>query len=610
MSCEVAKIDLLDGSCFTTFSTLEKVNIEWAMVKEPGLYYIGRTKAEFEYVLDLVRDGCEEMQDTSYLEAMFLYGLFKGDRERVLLLNVGGIMFHLREAVAHRIPYLDSVIRWHEDSSGQSLLDYSSLFLDRNPSKFKQILYFVENYGCEAADLSTCRKEATFFGVLDDTNLCFVCRKAPVCKSCPMYCPCGHQVCEECIGNDRCKVCCETLLQMEQAISMPFCDEHQQMREANATLEEGPADIYLTHQPMITIHQTNHRKATKSAFTYKNVSFMQCGPTHWTLGIPKCCDLLGDCWLQIDYDEPIESFPADLWSQCQMIVNMRVSWQDDELEMISGATLFALCSIRDIHNIITEPISGQSTRVIIPLCFYWFGQNGQKLPVKTLTSNYKLDLHVSSEPLPSSCSLVMTCWSLTDQEKSRLLQPKEHLVVMHDSIQFAAKNLDSNFVHSQQLPFTNPTKDIMVIVRQRNVISTEKNSSPVGLLEIILDGKIWLSLDSIFSSKIIGQSLYQIENCESIYFLPFDLILKRSDANGSKVATTCNFSLYKSVELRMTLAAGEYDVYVVARNINVIRFMEGQLGLAYPRRVENTVSAPRNALGHGLQMVQELFGRR
>lgn len=612
MSDEVVKVDLLDGSCFTASSTLEQLNIAWAMVKEPGLYYIGRSKAEFEYVLDLVRDGCEEMQDLSYLEAMFLYGLFKSDPERVVLLNVGGIMFHLREAVAHRIPYLDSVIRWHEDSPGQLLLDYSSLFLDRNPNKFQKVLSYIEVYGSNVANLSACRKEATFFGVLDDKNLCFVCRKAPICRTCPMHCPNGHQVCQECIGHQKCKVCFETLLKMEHSVYVPCFDDHEQMREANATLEEGNEDMYLTHQPMITIHQNSHRKTTKSAFTYKSMHFHQSEKTLWTLDIQQCCDLLGDCWLQVDYDEPAESMPADLWSQCQMLESMQLSWKNQVLETISGATLFALCSIRDIHNLILEPLSSQRTRFIVPLCFYWFSQNGQKLPVKTLISKYKIDLHVSSEQLPSCCSLTMTCWSLTVPERSKLLQPKEQIIVMHDSINFSVKNLASNFVHSQQLPFKNPTKDIIVIVRPRNEPLTEKPLSPVGLLEIILDGNICLSLNSIFSSKVIGKSLYHIDNGEFIYFLPFDIILKRSDAGGSQAASTCNFSLYKSVELRMTLAAGDYDVFVVARNINVLRFVEGEMALVYSMRDggRDAVSPPRNALGHGLQMVRELFGRR
>lgn len=150
MCTEVVEVELLDGSCFTTSNTLGQLSIAWATIKRPDKYYIGRTKAEFEYVLDLVRGGSEEMTDTSYLEAMFLYGLFRGEPERVLLLNVGGTLFHMREAVAHRIPYLDSIIRWQDDTSEHCLLDHSKSFLDRNPSKFQQILAYVEVYGSNA----------------------------------------------------------------------------------------------------------------------------------------------------------------------------------------------------------------------------------------------------------------------------------------------------------------------------------------------------------------------------------------------------------------------------------------------------------------------------
>ena len=597
------RIDLLDGSCETSFETYGRLQVPWAKIDVTG-FYIGRPKAELEHALDMLRDCDDEMTEVEYMESMFLYGLASQYAQplKVVLVNVGGTLFHMRLAVAQRMPYFESLLRWREETE-TFLIDCSDTLVDRNPVRFQKVLTYVEVYGAAPQLLKLASKDATFYGVQHDTNLCFLCRKAPINNTensgdtpVPVRrCPCGHKVCASCENDQQCSICLQSLVtcgaveeEEEGAPEITYGSDYPKVSSSsNALLSlvaQGAQDNLLTQAPEITIHKTSHKQVTRSVFTYHTNSFTYTVGT-WTLSIPRGSDMLGDSWIYLDFHACISDFPKGLWDICQIIGSMTVLIGGFPIETLTGPMLFALIRMGDAAAPVVEPLDDRHTRVVFPwMCFWWCVQ-GKKIPLVALQFH---EVCLKLQPVDAwratDCHLVSAAWYLDSAERRKIaVNPRSDIIVLHDSLTFSATGTVMNYVHHERLVFNHPTKDLILVVRPRCPVHAF-HTGPVRLLELDFNGQTHMSIDGLFSRKILGEHLYHTEPKDDyLYFLPLDTLVKRKDySSGGPIAhTTCNFSRIDSVVLKLTMLPGDYTIYLIARHINEIKYISGMAGLAF-----------------------------
>ena len=100
----IVKIQLIDGECQTLSSTLELLTNLPPPVN--NTIYWGRSKAGFSEVLKHIRGENEEDYNPVYIEDFELVGLCKENENRIVHVNVGGVIFTARECVLRTTKYL------------------------------------------------------------------------------------------------------------------------------------------------------------------------------------------------------------------------------------------------------------------------------------------------------------------------------------------------------------------------------------------------------------------------------------------------------------------------------------------------------------------------
>lgn len=508
---------LLDGVCITTQETLGRIRLPWLLTTAQGQRYIGRPKSEFEYVVDLVRNGDEVLQDDCHHEARFLYGLDGRWPGPVILLNVGGMLIHLREAVARSIPYLDAAIRWQTCSSN---LDLSDQFLDRNPTKFRALLECVES-GATVSDPGVI-KEAMFWGV--DVSSPSPAPQAALSQALPA----------------------------DATVALMACDFQ---------------DPYLHGDPYVTVHrQKDPQRAPKSAFTFQTVRLQPSG-SMWKTTIPMSCDGLGDCWLNLDLPVALQDIPSDLWGRCRMVDKVTITL-DGYSQETTGATLFTLMTMTRLHEAMVMCAGADVARLVIPLPTYWWNLMGVKPPLKMLQGPCTVTCHMASPWALVEASLTYTAWCYSNLDKK---DQGSVTVVMHDTASFCTAFCTSSFVHSQTLGLHGHTRQIAVLVRGR-----QGQTNPVMRLDLLLNGTIHMSVDGGFAGRVLPRHLYGVDNTQPLYILPFDY----RSPEPAFVVSACSMKNL-AVELRLELLPGQYDVFVTALVVNMVRYVNRRLGVMF-----------------------------
>lgn len=601
---------MLDGVCETSSETLGRLHLPW-IARADGYCYIGRQKTEMQYVLDLVRDCSQEVTDMRYLESLFLFGFFRSSEpcDQVVLLNIGGTLFHVRRIVANRIQYLDSFLRWQmsiaaDDMSRadtEPLIDLSGILIDRNPDKFQTLLTFVEIYGETPHNLQKIQTEASFFGVNCDPRLCFLCRKQYQTDDEAMpLCAYEHKVCSTCFCEECCSVCLQPFVNTEKMNEADVSQSNDsllmfpQSSETNglvALIAKGSQDMHITdpYNLQNSIHKTSRKRVTSSTFTYDTQCFEKNeGRGIWELQLRKNCDMLGDSWLYVDLDISQHDLPRDLWGLCRMVDLLQISIGGGVVEDITYAVLYGLTRIGEQAEPVIEPISDTKTRLVFPLSCFWWKMMATKLRLVGLRyHDVKVTLKLSG-PIAIDVKLVTTSWFLDTAERRSVAQNAvEELVVLHNSISFDINITEERDpMHCQNLSgvFNHAVKDMLLVVRPKRHLNNTGNTGPVRLINFELNGTVHLSLDGLFSRKILAKHLYNtdVPADEFIYFIPFDTRVRRRDFADSIIAnSTINFSRIEKLELRLVLLPGEYDCYLIARHINIMRYVGGMAAKAF-----------------------------
>lgn len=522
---QVVEIQLLDGVCFTTQETLDRICLPWMLSRAPAERYIGRPKVEFEYVMDLVRNGDEELQDDCHHEVPFLYGLDGTSPGPVVLLNVGGVLFHLREAVARRIPYLDATIRWQP----HSLADLSHIFIDRNPTKFNVLREYVETSAPDPSLFAApgMAKEAMFWGV------------------------------------DLPSPCLPAL-----AHTVP----------ADATLSLlafGMQDVYFNADPTVTVHaQKVEPRMPKSAFTFHSTQLVPepCGADTgvngctWKATLPMTCDALGDCWVSLDIRVSPDAMPSDLWARCEMVDKVTFTL-DGYCQETTGATLFTFMAMAHLHEAVVVSANATVTRLVVPLPTYWFGQMGVKPQLAMLEGPCTVACHMATPWTLAGASLTYTAWYYSSADKQAR---GDNAVLVHDTVSFSTPLRACSFIHTETLSFHGLTRDIIVLVKGR-----QGQTEPVVRMDLLLNGTVHMSIDGGFARRVIPQHLYGFDNTHPLYIIPFD---NRHRTCAIVSTSACNLK-GMHVQLRLQLLPGQYDVFVTARVINHVKHVYRRLGM-------------------------------
>lgn len=585
------------------------------MCEERKGCYIGRSNTEVQYVLDMLRDNDYTITDPKYLESMFLYGLLQLDDtlSEVMLVNIGGSLFHMRVLVAKRIPYFRALLEWPGGERDQSFLfDYSKTLIDRNPYKFVNILNYVEVYGSSEELLMTVSRDAAFFNIQHDPDLCFLCRQD---KAETSQLPCGHRGCKTCQNQERCNVCLNQSLEQDSEMSemsemsnMPSYPKWSITNGCVALVAKGAQDDHLTRlgssQGLKTIHTSKWCSLSRSNFTFGTHACTREISGAWSLTIPRDCDLLGDCWICLDFETPSHNFPQDLWDLCHIISTIEVISESTIFVNITAPILFAMVSIGEIPPPVIEPLNSKCTRLVIPLLSFWWRLPGSKLRLISMQHMYPV-LRVStsnsarSRWKAESCLMVCTKWFVDDNERRCMAQTSyQDPIVLCSAMRFETSG-STQFVHKEYLYFNHPTKDLIIVVRPHEVLPDPHSSKetynsetwgmtgPLRLVEIqSYERHMLLSLDGLFSRKILGDHMYEIKQQSDhyLYFLPFDSLVRRQDLvsqAGPLTISTCNFSRIDSLTLHLTLLPGKYDIHVISRYINILHYSSGVCGIKY-----------------------------
>lgn len=596
------RIQVLNGICETSSDTFGSLYLPWIASKD-GYCYIGRQKSEVQYVLDIVRDCSQELTDMRHLESLFLFGILRSFKpaDQVVLLNVGGALFHLRKIVANRIPYLASFLRWHMSAGADDkpLIDLSDILIDRNPDKFAKLLSFVEVYGESPHELQKIKTEASFFGVHCDPRLCFLCRKQHQTddEAIPL-CSYSHKVCSTCFCEECCSVCLqtfscsETMNEADEANLSQSLLSFPQPSVTNgivALVAKGAQDMHITDPFSLqySVHRTSRRRVTTSSFTYDTQSLQKTSSEVWESVLRQNCDMIGDSWLYIDLDVSKIDLPQDMWGLCRIVDLLQISIGGQVIEEITYAVMYVLTRIGEQAPPVIEPINDTTTRLVFPVSCFWWKMMGTKLRlVGLLHHDVKITLKLSAltQKAARKVKLVTTSWFLnTAERRSVALCAAEDLIVLHNSINFKIKTSEqTESMHCQNLSgmFHHAVKDMILVVRPTTQIHTG-NTGPARLINIELNGEVHLSLDGLFSRKILAKHLYGADVLEDefVYFLPFDTRVRRRDFGDSVIAdSTVNLSRIEKVEMRLVLLPGEYDCYLIARHINILQYMSGMAG--------------------------------
>lgn len=517
MTSEVVEVHLLDGVCQTTRETLERVRVPWMLTS--GRNYIGRQKAEFEYILDVVRDNDEGVSDPAFFEAGVLYGLFEEPVGRVVLLNVGGVLFHLREAVARRIPYLDSTIRWHQERAVAGYIDLSETFLDRNASKFVGLLAHVETgIGTSWA----VKKEALFWGV-------------------------------DCAEPQECR---------------PVIDAAGDSRPVMHAV--GLADAVLSNDPTMTVHRRDFLRKTKSAFTFNTVR-QQLRDGRWEAVITEADNGLGDCWLQLDLRVRVEDLPTDLLGLCCIVQKVDVK-MDQWSESFSGADLYMFTVLDRIARPTVVSTGARTCRLTIGLPTYWWRALWLKPAVHLILGGCAITCTMPPEVEVVAAAVIYTSWQRVFHRAEDVRAGG--IMLRHSTTQMTIDCQAPDLTYCHPLLFKNPTRDIIVAV-------TGGRCDPVLSIELVLDGRVYMALDGAFSRTVLAQHMYGIaDNREPVYFLPFDWGTN-GIPDPVYYTSTCNLSKINDVHLKLRLLPGQYNIFIMARSVNEVRHDGSRLSLTF-----------------------------
>lgn len=555
-------IKLIDGTCETRKETFDKINVEW--IKQCN-GYIGRQRNEFLYVLDIIRDSNYEVSQI-YLEAMILYGFFSSKKIIVYLINVGGTLFHLRKSIIERIPYINSLIKY-DCLDIDKKTDFSSLLIDRNPEKFKQILSYVEVYG----DTLLLKKEADFYNICYSDKICFSCRKENTLLNINKICPYDHKTCKKCYNGHYCNICFQSLIDSQTRCYTDICNFNE-VQPLASLIAKGHHDIkligkYRYYNFKETVNVTN------TTFTFYMEDFIY-DQRYWICTIPQntCVNLLGDSWLYLYVNNDI---PSDKWLLYQLISELIFTISDYEIEKIDGSILYFLDCMDENHIEIVH-INETETLIILPLLFFWWNQK-YKIPLTTF-NKCVIKLLGNNDYQIKKCKLVYTGISLCHDEMQSLHDQYDNIIIIHKSYSLKIIAECTNYVHIHNVYLSYPTKDIILLVRNNNYIHFP--SEPIKLIEIFLNNHRHMSIDGIFSRKILANKYYGL-NCNEnkniyIYVLPFDHLLRRSQYNDNIYSvSTINFSRIDTCKIKLLMEKGNYSINVISRHINIIKYMYG-----------------------------------
>jgi len=533
MSEPIVTLHCLDGSVTTRRETLRCLASPLLRKDRPQL---GRPHREVEEVVNALRDGLDNISTDSAETFRILQ-----PAGRVVAINVGGTVLHALESTLRRASYFDAMLDMNPPPCEDGIADATGTFVDRDPRRFARVLAYLED---PHAPLPDCAGELAFFGVDPQP---------------------GHPGHME--PEDAWPAACSLI----------------------SLFASGVQDHRLTGSPTQTSHFCMLQQRTRSSFHFVTSDMSLTSDAVWKtevvdLAASSTPDMLGTMFLQTDLIRD-GSCPTSQLGLAHLLrtVTMRVDGQ--RMDEISGLGILASqrLDVGTRYQIHEQPLADGTVRVTYTLPF-WFTHQGRHFPV-VLTDRAVVE--VLADLGDTTVRRARVVWQgtyLDSLERRQCLQPGAPTawmltttVSLHDEFTVCARSKPADApVHiSLPLPFSKPTKDLMILVEPLE--ARDATHGPLIGLEVKLNGHICLFLDGLMAGELLPQTLYRAATGHPVgaftYLVPFDCALGDMSCTSG---ATLNLSTFEkegcTKQLLIRLEPGRYQITVVQRYLNELSF--------------------------------------
>lgn len=560
-------------------------------------FQIGRSKAGFNAVLNHVRQSRTEVDSTEHLEDHIIFGTWQNEGSlSLVLLNVGGTVFWLREQVAKKIPFMES-LRTFAASAGpplnedKSVIDLTGTFLDRDPLLFADILKRLERPSQSTlpfpTELST---EADYYQVADPgaAPLCFACWTGGD-ETGLAQASCGlHRVCAGCKKASDVPPCCTlqhpAYVRSEEGMEEPVYPK-QDLDDSVAVMAlvaVGNIDQILTAPHDTSILSRSKPLGVQKALLYQTLDSVWMSERHrfWFNG-SKMGSLVHGVFLLARIVAAEEDLVGYDWPS--RYISEIVFGCGGLEERLSGSVMCLELWKRQVLPT-TERSPDGSWTVIIPLPL-WF--TNESTPFNLQYVNVMSSVHVDACPVTkSSITDVRLLVASSSYDAHVRLQlscggcyPAQYYPL---SNQMTTEVVSASHRQAQtlRLEFRGKAEEILFSVKPKHGTTAW---DPVHAVQLRVQKYNGSFLPGIVCRRLIPQQHYGIVDGLN-YIWPFGHGTKGPCvSNGS-----LNFSRLDDVYLDLYLHPGSYVVTVAAKMFSEFRYVHGLVG-----RSEYEMDKPR-----------------
>ncbi len=262
-------------------------------------------------------------------------------------------------------------------------------------------------------------------------------------------------------------------------------------------------------------------------------------------------DLIGNAYIAIDLVED-KQFDVDL------IKRITFSFGDHIIDSYSSNTIRILSNVERSEN-----------RVVFDCAFFWQNRPDLYVPLSALDkSEVRLRVSVTDPTAIARMAVQYKAIYLERQEREFFkMQFLEYRIVETWEKEFRVIAQDASFHRLKLTSLLHPVQDMFVVIKPAGDMA--KDSEPLAKLRVLMKREYSLEFDPVMTRRIIPREKYGIhDNQELIYYLPLDYTI-----NASRLD-------YFGIGLSFAVE-GTFDVVVVVRVGNILRYQQGYGGKAF-----------------------------
>lgn len=587
-------IKLINGSYKCLHSTIEGVlNFH---KENNNKYYIGRT---YEGISSLIKYIRGELIDfpLEHIEELFIHDILKISENVpiIVILNIGGIIFHIRKDVLLRSNYFKSFLKWNSpintEINDTYYIDLTDKYIDRDPELFLKVMKYIENPYCNNLD-DIPKQVQDYYGISEMSDYCLLCDS----RNSDIY-----MICNDClVRNKDLNIYIPTLPCKQNKYNENEITNIPNYISIRPLMDNIANYIGITRRNIQNLIFDDTSLFPHNNSIYKHQGYIRYPPSSTSFVILKCSHMDNNLWdFKYEYDNGNLNFHILGDSYFIVDINTCISNQDIFYDVIDKFTLYINDDIIDTYssnilrimqNKYKEQIkftyykkdSNIYTRVIYPLYFFYY--KTPELYLKKLTlreQNITLSLHISNIYINNIIDVSLQSMHIyLDNNEIRHIRehphghPYEHVVFLHQEQceSFVVENdIDDIII---PLHLKGICEDIILYLKPQDSIELYE---PIEDISLLIDGQVYTSLVGYISRNVIANDIYGIPNNKDyIYYIPFNTEIK-----NKKMISTFNFDENLDSQLHLRICKGSYKLIITNRYCNVLRVTNGNIVFVY-----------------------------